>query len=135
MQFPSILSVALAIVWSAAAVSGFYGKRPCTTPVVRREWRAFSVYEKSEWIRAVNVRVSLTSNDCHSETVFYLQCLSNLPHDPGLAPSVDPSVSLIPPVNASGSYYDGMSQSIEVTFGGEVLIGFFPQIWCTFIWT
>lgn len=59
MQFPSILSVALAIVWSAAAVSGLYDKRPCTMPVVRREWRAFSVYEKAEWIRAVNVRMSL----------------------------------------------------------------------------
>jgi hypothetical protein len=26
-----------------------------------------------------------------------------------LAPSVDPSISLIPSVNASGSYYDGMN--------------------------
>ena len=43
-----------------------------------------------------------------------------MPHDPSLAPSVDPSVSLIPPVNALGSYYDGMSWSIDVAFGGPV---------------
>ena len=62
MQVPSILSIALAIVWSAVGVSCFYDKSPCTTPVVRKEWRAFSVSEKTEWIQAVNVRmgVSLT---------------------------------------------------------------------------
>lgn len=119
MQVPSILSIALAILWSAAGVSCFYDKSPCTTPVVRKEWRAFSVSEKTEWIQAVNVRMgaSLTSIDCHSEAILYLQCLSHQPHDPSLAPSVDPSVSLIPSVNASGSYFDGMSQSIGVAFG------------------
>ena len=55
---------------------------------------------------------------CHSETVFWLQCLSHQPHDPALAPSVDPSISLIPPVNASGSYYDGMNRSSWRVFGG-----------------
>ena len=54
----------------------------------------------------------------HSEVVFWLQCLSHLPHDPALAPSVDPSISLIPPVNASSSYYDGMNQSIWRVFDG-----------------
>ena len=34
------------------------------------------------------------------------QCLSRLPHDDALTPSVDPSVSQIPPVNTSGSYWD-----------------------------
>lgn len=127
MRVPSFLSIALVIVWSAADVSCFYDKRPCTTPVVRKEWRAFSVSEKTEWIQAVNVRMGafLTSIDCHSEAIFHLQCLSHQPHDPSLAPSVDPSVSLIPPVNASGSYYDGMSQSNDVDFGGVVLIVFF----------
>ena len=47
-----------------------------------------------------------------SKAVFWLQCLSHLPHDRALAPSVDPSISLIPPVNASGSYYDGVNRSI-----------------------
>ena len=34
--------------------------------------------------------------------------MSQLPHDSALTPSVDPSVSLIPLVNISSSYYDGM---------------------------
>jgi hypothetical protein len=55
---------------------------------------------------------------CHPEVVFWLQCLSHQPHDSALAPSVDPSISLIPPVNASGSYYDGMSLSNLRVFGG-----------------
>ena len=40
------------------------------------------------------------------------QCLSHLPHDPSLNPRVNLSVSLIPPVNASSSYYDGLSFSL-----------------------
>jgi hypothetical protein len=45
-----------------------------------------------------------------------IQCLSKLPHDSALTPSVNPSVSLIPPVNASSSYYDGMVQPIGFAF-------------------
>jgi hypothetical protein len=52
---------------------------------------------------------------CHSphtgrlpEVIFRIQCLSKLPHDSALTPSVNPSVSLIPPVNVSSSYYDGI---------------------------
>jgi hypothetical protein len=52
----------------------------------------------------------------HSEAVFWLQCLSHQPHDPALAPSVEPSISIIPPVNASGSYYDGMNLPILCVF-------------------
>ncbi|KAH8994117.1 Di-copper centre-containing protein [Lactarius hatsudake] len=55
----------------------------CTKPSVRREWRAFSAQEKAAWIRAVN-------------------CLSHLPHDPALTATVDPSISLIPPINCVG---------------------------------
>ncbi len=51
-----------------------------------------------------------------AETTYVSQCLSKLPHDSALAPSVDPSVSLIPPVNASSSYYDGIAQSIDFAF-------------------
>ncbi|KAI0271789.1 Di-copper centre-containing protein [Russula aff. rugulosa BPL654] len=82
-------SVALAILWSSVVVSCSYDPypSPCTKPAIRKEWRTFSTEEKTEWIRAVN-------------------CLSKLPHDSALTPSVDPSVSLIPPVNASSSYYD-----------------------------
>ena len=34
--------------------------------------------------------------------------MSHVPHDSALTPSVNPSVSLIPPVNTSSSYFDGM---------------------------
>ena len=35
-----------------------------------------------------------------------LQCLSHLPHNPNLTATVPPDISLIPGINASGSYYD-----------------------------
>ena len=55
-----ILSVALAVLWSAVSVSCFYDPRSCTNQAVRKEWRAFSTKEKAEWIRAVNVRMDST---------------------------------------------------------------------------
>ncbi|RPD74200.1 Di-copper centre-containing protein [Lentinus tigrinus ALCF2SS1-7] len=61
----------------------------CTHPSVRREWRKLSVVERAEWISAIN-------------------CLANLPHDDSLTPTVDPSVSNIPSVNTSGSYWDDL---------------------------
>ena len=113
MHIHRTLAVALVIIWSAVGVSCSYGKGPCTKPVVRKEWRAFSTEQKAEWISAVNVRMRIPLTlAAHSEAVFWLQCLSHQPHDPALAPSVDPSISIIPPVNASGSYYDGMNRSI-----------------------
>jgi hypothetical protein len=45
-----------------------------------------------------------------------IQCLSEQPHDSALTPSVNPLVSLIPPVNASSSYYDGEVQPIGFAF-------------------
>ncbi|KAF8470986.1 Di-copper centre-containing protein [Russula ochroleuca] len=62
-----LLSIALAFLWSALAVSCSY-ECPCIKPAIRREWRAFTTEEKAEWIRAV-------------------KCLSQLPHDPALTPS------------------------------------------------
>ena len=57
---------------------------------------------------------------CHidrlPEVIFRIQCLSKLPHDSALTPSVDPSVSLIPPVNVSSSYYDGIISTIGYGF-------------------
>ena len=104
-----LFSLALATFWSPADQPYSYKDRSCK-PAIRREWRAFSTHEKAEWIRAVNVRniATLRLDSYHAHAVFGLQCLSYLPHDPALAPSVDPSVSLIPPVNASSSYYDGI---------------------------
>ncbi|KAF7350174.1 Di-copper centre-containing protein [Mycena venus] len=59
----------------------------CVKPAVRREWRTLSVAERTEWIDAV-------------------KCLANLPHDTALTPTVDRSISNIPPINSSSSYYD-----------------------------
>ncbi|KAJ7328833.1 Di-copper centre-containing protein [Mycena albidolilacea] len=59
----------------------------CTKPAVRKEWRTLSVAQQTNWIDAV-------------------KCLANLPHDEGLTPTVDRSISQIPPINASSSYYD-----------------------------
>lgn len=36
-----------------------------------------------------------------------LQCIAKLPHNPKIAPVVDPSLSLIPPITSKSSYYDG----------------------------
>jgi len=57
----------------------------CKNPAVRKEWRKLSVHERTDWIRAMN-------------------CLSHLPHDNALAPTVKPTD--IVAVNTSGSYYD-----------------------------
>ena len=112
-----ILSLALAVLWSAVSVSCSYNPCYCANPAVRKEWRAFSTEEKAEWIRAVNVRInSHPYVGRFAEVVFEIQCLSKVPHDTALTPSVDPSISLIPPVNASSSYYDGILQSIGFTF-------------------
>ncbi|KAI8993090.1 Di-copper centre-containing protein [Trametes punicea] len=59
----------------------------CTEPSVRREWRKLPAPERAEWIAAIN-------------------CLARLPHDDALTPTVNRSISNIPPVNASGSYWD-----------------------------
>ncbi|KAF8470980.1 Di-copper centre-containing protein [Russula ochroleuca] len=107
MSFYKLFSISLGFLWSALAVSCSYEKCPCTKPMIRREWRAFTTEEKADWIRAIN-------------------CLSQLPHDPALTPSVDPSVSLIPPVNTSSSYFDDivylhMDLNIRIHFTGLFL--------------
>jgi len=121
MFIHKVFSVALAILWSSVVVSCSYDPypSPCTEPAIRKEWRAFRTEEKTEWIRAVNVRiVTPITSVLFLKMIFRIQCLSKLPHDSALAPSVDPSVSLIPPVNASSSYYDGIIQAIDFAFLG-----------------
>ena len=113
-----LLSAALAILWSAQAVSCSYVNPPCTNPAIRREWRAITTKERAEWIRAINVRIKHDPTLIILLTRIGIQCLSQQPHDLALTPSVDPSVSLIPPVNASSSYYDGRIQSIDFTVLG-----------------
>ncbi len=51
MLVPSILSVALVVLWSAV------GLCDCGTPQVRREWRSFSGDEKAAWNNAIKVRI------------------------------------------------------------------------------
>jgi tyrosinase len=109
------LSLGLAILWSTVCVFCSYYPPPCTKPAVRREWRAFSTEEKAEWIRAVKVRIDTLIGRL-AKAIFGIQCLSKLPHDPALTPSVDPSLSLIPPLNTSSSYYDGTTQSFSLAF-------------------
>jgi len=119
-----IFFVSLAILSSALGVSCSYGPCSCTKPAVRKEWRTFSTEQKAEWIRAINVSIDtlLAFNDRLAEALSGFQCLSKLPHDPALTPSVDPSVSLIPPVNKSGSFYDGtihFTGTVSLVVGGS----------------
>jgi tyrosinase len=128
------LSVALAILSSTVCVFCSYDPRPCTKPAVRREWRAFSTKEKAEWIRAIKVRID-TLIGCLAEAIFGIQCLSKEPHDSALTPSVDPSLSLIPPINTSSSYFDGVIQSFSLAFLGMGSSNyFFTQTWYTSTW-
>jgi hypothetical protein len=57
MSFYKLFSISLGFLWSALAVSCSYEKCPCTKPMIRREWRAFTTEEKADWIRAINVRI------------------------------------------------------------------------------
>ncbi|KAL7281743.1 hypothetical protein ACG7TL_005061 [Trametes sanguinea] len=83
----------LKLLLSAVVVLGFsvVGNRAaaCTHPSIRREWRKLSKPERAEWISAIN-------------------CLARLPHDDALTPIVNRSISNIPAVNTSGSYWDDL---------------------------
>lgn len=57
--------------------------------------------------------------------------MSKMPHDSAMTPSVDPSVSLIPPLNTSSSYYDGIVQSLGSLSrrgGALTTVRFFPDL-------
>ncbi|KAI0262442.1 Di-copper centre-containing protein [Gloeopeniophorella convolvens] len=89
MLLTSLALASLFAACSAVPTSQVAYSSSCAEPVVRKEWRALSAPERADWIQAIN-------------------CLSHLPHDPTLSPSVDPSISLIPPINATSSYYDDL---------------------------
>ncbi|KAJ3781625.1 Di-copper centre-containing protein [Lentinula aff. detonsa] len=72
----------------------------CTDPSVRKEWRTLTKDERAEWIGAV-------------------KCLSELPHDSALTPSVHPDD--IAPLNTSSSYYDDI---VYVHMDLNHLVGF-----------
>ncbi|KAJ6576032.1 Di-copper centre-containing protein [Mycena vulgaris] len=77
----------LNIVFLAALALLSAADAACTEPAVRKEWRTLTKAERTDWISAV-------------------KCMANLPHDEGLTPTVDRSISGIVAMNASGSYYD-----------------------------
>ncbi|THH21568.1 hypothetical protein EW146_g41 [Bondarzewia mesenterica] len=82
MHFKAITLGVFATAFFTAGVNA-----ACVRPSVRKEWRRMSTKEKTNWISAV-------------------KCLSHLPHDPNMTPTVNVSLSGIPPLNTSGSYYD-----------------------------
>jgi tyrosinase len=87
----------------------------CVNPSVRREWRQLSQDERADWIDAV-------------------RCLNKLPHDPALTPSVDPSISQIPPVNTSGSFWDDISY-LHMDLNYKIhFTGLFLPWHRTFVW-
>lgn len=51
-----VFSVSLAILCSVVGAPSTLEKKACIKPTVRKEWRALNTQEKTEWIRAVNVR-------------------------------------------------------------------------------
>ncbi|KAH7870975.1 Di-copper centre-containing protein [Lentinula edodes] len=62
----------------------------CTNPTVRREWRTLSRDERAAWISAV-------------------KCLAANPHNPDLIATVNSSISQIPAMNTSASFWDDIS--------------------------
>ncbi|KAL5492742.1 hypothetical protein ACEPAI_4189 [Sanghuangporus weigelae] len=83
----TIASKLLIFFWAFSTFGSLLSVAQCIEPSIRREWRQISTEEKSAWISAV-------------------KCLTTFPHTDSLAPSVDPSLSQIPPVNTSSTYYD-----------------------------
>jgi hypothetical protein len=106
LQMGLLLGVAQALLLNLF-VSVVAGNNSCQKPRVRREWRSLELDERADWIRAVNVCVSVVLSLFKTLTT-YLKCLADLPHDPKVVPSVPANVSLIPPVNTTSSFYDGM---------------------------
>lgn len=77
-----VLCVTLVSALFLTSVSG-----NCNKPKVRKEWRSLCADERAAWLKAVN-------------------CIARSPHNPKIAPVVDPLISLIPPVTSNSSYYD-----------------------------
>ncbi|KAF9647450.1 Di-copper centre-containing protein [Thelephora ganbajun] len=85
MTFVCVLRFILVSALLFVSVSGH-----CLIPEVRREWRSISPIERASWINAV-------------------KCLAELPHDPKVVATVDPALSLIPPLIPNSSYFDDFS--------------------------
>jgi hypothetical protein len=108
MNFFSIRPIVLDLVFILLCSSVVQSKR-CSNPSVHREWNSLSETERAEWITAVKVCVLYYSNSCFDSplTKRYSQCINTLPHNDSLFASVDPALSLIPPINKTSTYYDG----------------------------
>ncbi|KAJ7624811.1 Di-copper centre-containing protein [Roridomyces roridus] len=110
MHFPaisSLVSLVLSLFFPPALPIPDAAGSSCTTPVLRREWRALTREERAHWIGAV-------------------KCLSNLPHDPNLVATVDPAISGIGSIDTSASYYDDlvymhMDLNVKIHFTGLFL--------------
>ena len=90
----------------ALAIATLFGRLQarCYNPSVRREWRSLFPHERAEWIAAVKVGPAE-----HASRITNLpaQCLHTLPHNSSLVPTFNKTYTAIPPVNTSGSYFDG----------------------------
>jgi tyrosinase len=103
----------LAFLWVLLLIANV--DATCVNPSVRREWRQLSTDERTAWISAV-------------------KCLSALPHDSALTPSVDPTISLIPAVNATSSFWDDISY-MHMDLNWVIhFTGFFLPWHRTFVW-
>jgi hypothetical protein len=84
-----------------------------TQPYGKNGENSLLIKERNGFVLSTSVSQTSLASAVMFKAVFWLQCLSDLPHDPALSPSVDPSISLIPPVNVSSSYYDGMFRYLD----------------------
>jgi len=82
MAFLNFLRIAVISTLLFTSVNG-----ACNNPKVRQEWRSISSDDRAAWLNAI-------------------KCLAKLPHDPSVAPTVDPTLSVIPPMTTNSSYYD-----------------------------
>jgi tyrosinase len=79
----------------------------CKSPTVRKEWRTLTSEQKENWISAFNVCIIMLCCASEAHWAGGVQCLTNLPRSGKLIPTVFPGD--IPPLNVSGSWYDGVS--------------------------
>ena len=109
---PLILVATLLSAFLFTSVSG-----QCLTPKVRKEWRCLCQEERAAWIKAINVHpLPASSLSCPPELTQF-QCLAKLPHDPKfVGNTVDPTISLIPPVNPDSSRYDGAAFPTNISY-------------------
>ena len=109
---PLTLVATLLSAFLSTSVSG-----QCLTPRVRKEWRCLCQEERVAWIKAINVHPLPASSLSYPPELTQFQCLAKLPHDPDfVGNTVDPTISLIPPVNPDSSRYDGAAFPTNISY-------------------